>query len=555
MSRIRRYLPRRLQKLTLGDLLPFALVLVGLGAILIAAPPIWEYSNSAQFCGETCHTMPPQYQTYLESPHARVQCVDCHIGRDLLLVQFLRKTEHMRLITDTILENYELPIYAHSMRPASETCEVCHSPEQFSDDSLRVINTYESNETNDPYSIYLLMHTGGGSEREGLGRGIHWHIENPMSYIALDAQQQEIPYIRVENADGTVTEYTSLNSPIDMDNLDQYPMQEMDCATCHNRVAHEILTPSDAVDKALRVGDISRDIPFVRARAIDLLAGDYATTEEALAEFETLDQYYSEYYPEFYAGNAELVRSTIDTLGVLYSESNFPEQLLTYSTHPNNTGHDESAGCFRCHDGQHFSAEGEAVRLECNLCHSIPQVVRSGDIEPSLPLSTGIEPESHLTTTWMATHSLAFDASCSNCHTTGNPGGVDNSSFCSNSACHGSSWEYAGFDAPGLAAKLGIQQVRAEPLLEDFEGDPTYAILQPLFQQECGTCHGPVPTKGLRLTDYESALAGSENGPVFIAGDPEGSPMIQVFEEGHFAELTDHQLDLIRTWIANGMPQ
>ena len=554
MRRIRRFLGR-FRRLTPGEIAITALLLVGFGAFLLAAPPIWEYSNSAQFCGETCHTMPPQYQTYLESPHARVQCVDCHIGRDLLLVQFLRKTEHMRLITDTVFENYELPIYAHSMRPASETCEVCHSPDQFSDDSLRVINTFENNETNDPYSVYLLMHTGGGSAREGLGRGIHWHVENPMSYIALDERQQDIPYVRVENADGTVTEYSSINSPIDLDNLDQYTMQEMDCATCHNRVAHEILTPSDAVDKALRVGDISRDIPFVRSQAIDLLAAPYATTNDALAAFETLDAYYSEYYPEFYADSAELVRSTIDTLGTLYLEANFPEQMLTYNTHPNNTGHDESAGCFRCHDGQHFSAEGEAVRLECNLCHSIPQVVRSTDIEPMLPLTTGNEPDSHLTTTWISQHSLAFDATCANCHTVTNPGGVDNSSFCSNSACHGSSWEYAGFDAPGIAAKLGISQLRPEPLLEDFDGDPTYTILQPLFQQECGTCHGTNPTKGLRLTDYESALAGSENGPVFIAGDPEGSLAIQVLEDGHFAELTEHQMDLLRTWIANGMPQ
>ena len=100
-----------------------ALVLVGVGAIMIAAPPLWEYSNSAEFCGTTCHTMPPEYHSYLESPHSRVPCVDCHIGRDLLIVQFLRKSEHMRLITDTILENYELPIRTHSMRPARETCE------------------------------------------------------------------------------------------------------------------------------------------------------------------------------------------------------------------------------------------------------------------------------------------------------------------------------------------------------------------------------------------------------------------------------------------------
>lgn len=555
MSRIRERLPRRLRNLTVSDVLPFALVFISIGAILLAAPPLWEYSNSAQFCGTVCHTMPPQFQSYLESPHARVQCVDCHIGRDLLLVQFLRKTEHMRLITDTILENYELPIRTHSMRPSRETCEVCHSPDKFSDDSLRVINTYENNATNDPYNIFLLMHTGGGSEREGLGRGIHWHVENPINYIALDPEEQEIPYVQVTGADGSVTEYWSINSPIGPEDLGQYELQEMDCITCHNRIAHLIDTPSDAVDKAMRAGDISRDIPYIRVRAIDLLSAPYTSRDSALAAFDTLNQYYSEYYPDFYAsGQDELVRA-VTSIGQIYTDSNFPDQLLTYNTHPDNVGHDESAGCFRCHDGEHFSPEGEAVRLECNLCHSIPQVVRAGDIEPSLPLTTGIEPESHLDTTWISQHSLVFDGTCANCHTIANPGGIDNSSFCSNSACHGSGWQFAGFDAPGIAAALGIQQLRPEPLLEDFEGEPTYTILQPLFQQECGTCHGPVPSKGLRLTDYASLLAGSESGPIVVAGDPDASLMVQVLTDGHFAELTEHQMELIRTWIASGLPQ
>jgi len=40
-----------------------------------------HYMDSVQFCGTTCHTvMEPQYVAYLDSPHARVSCVDCHIG-------------------------------------------------------------------------------------------------------------------------------------------------------------------------------------------------------------------------------------------------------------------------------------------------------------------------------------------------------------------------------------------------------------------------------------------------------------------------------------------
>ncbi len=536
-------------------LMPFASIGAMLAVILLVIPPAWEYSNSAAFCGTTCHTMPPEYSTYLTSPHARVLCVDCHIGRDLIAVQFYRKIGHMRLVVATLLENYEYPIRAGVMSPARETCEQCHFPEKFSDDSLREITRFDSNRTNDEYQIYLLMHTGGGSEREGLGRGIHWHVENNITYIATDPEKQEIPWIRVEAPDGTITEYNSINSPIDTSDLDQYKLEEMDCITCHNRIAHSIESPVDTVDSALSVGDISTDIPFIRARAVELLSQHYGTSDQAKASFATLDEYYQANYADFYADGSDLVQQAIGTLNRIYTENNYPEQELTWDTHPNNVGHRDSAGCFRCHDGQHFSPEGEVIRLECNLCHSIPQIVRPGEIEPMLPLATGIEPPSHLTSTWISQHHNIFDLTCTNCHETSNPGGTTNTSFCSNSGCHGVKWEYAGFDAPGLATMLGIFQVEPEPLLEEFTGDPTYAVLQPLFEQQCGACHGPIPSKELRLTDYARLMAGGSDGPVVVPGSPTDSLMIQVLTKGHFARLTKHQMELLTQWIANGAPE
>jgi nitrate/TMAO reductase-like tetraheme cytochrome c subunit len=535
--------------------LVFPLAFGGLVLILLAAPPIWEYTNSPSFCGTTCHTMPPQYTAYLASPHARVPCVDCHIGRDLLIVQAIRKAGHLRLIVDTVLDSFELPIHTSEMRPARETCEVCHSPETFSDDSLRVINSFSDDRTNDPYTIYLLMHTGGGSARTGLAKGIHWHVQSKITFIALDQDQQEIPWVRVENPDGTVTEYNSINSPIDTSNPSQYQSQthEMDCIVCHNRIAHLIESPQQLVDTDLASGTIPRDLPFIRARAIELLSATYNVPQQAADAMASLDQYYRDNYPASY--KQDEVGSVIAELQKLYADNTYPDQDLTYATHPNNTGHRDWPGCFRCHDGQHFSSDGKVIRMECNLCHSIPLISRPGDVEPKIALATGIEPSSHLDPTWISRHHNVFDASCSNCHTTSNPGGTDNSSFCSNSACHGVNWRYAGFNAPGLATMLGIYQVVPEPILEDFNGQPTYAVLQPLFTQVCGGCHGPVPQKGLRLTDYASLMAGSVDGPVVTPGNPTDSRMIQILTAGHFATLTDHQMGLLRQWIEAGAPE
>lgn len=522
--------------------------------LLLVIPPAWEYSNSVEFCGVTCHTMPPEYSLYLLSPHSRVPCVDCHIGRDLILVQAFRKVGHLRLVAATVLDAYEYPIRTSEMRPARETCERCHTPEKFSDDTLRVIARAENNRTNDLYSIYLIMHTGGGTEREGLGYGIHWHVENKITYIATDRDEQEIPWVRVQTPDGKTEDYVAINSPIDTNNLQNYTQREMDCATCHNRIAHRIDTPEDAVDKMLTSRQISASIPFIRARAVELLSGEYETTNAALEAIESLDGYYREYYADFYANGKADVETAIKLLKQIYTLSSYPEQKLHWDTHPDNVGHKEFPGCFRCHDGQHIGPENKVVRLECNLCHSIPEVVRPNDIKPVVLRNSSVEPTSHLDSTWISRHHTMFDATCANCHDVKNPGGTDNSSFCSNSQCHGVNWKYAGFDAPGLATILGIRQVLPTPLLEDFNGRPTYEVLKPLFEQQCGTCHGATPSKGLRLTDLESLMKGSENGPVIVPGKPDESKIVTVLAEGHFAKLTEHQLALLRQWIADNAP-
>jgi nitrate/TMAO reductase-like tetraheme cytochrome c subunit len=150
--------------------LPYA-VLGALTALVLAGGTYtWTYTNSSEFCGTTCHTMPPEYSAYLVSPHARVQCVECHIGRDVITTQVTRKAGDVRHIVLNITKTYEYPIRASNMRPARESCETCHFPEKFSDDSLREVRHYQPDERNSLATIFLIMKTGGGSQREGWGR-------------------------------------------------------------------------------------------------------------------------------------------------------------------------------------------------------------------------------------------------------------------------------------------------------------------------------------------------------------------------------------------------
>ncbi len=352
----------------------------------------------------------------------------------------------------------------------------------------------------------------------------------------------------------------SIDSQIDPASINSEDLKQMDCITCHNRITHLILQPVDLLDQLLARQQISTDIPEIRLKAVEVFSAKYTTVDLALNGIAGLQDYYRVNYPEFYAESSDLVGEAVRILQDSYRTSVYPEQKADWNSHPTNVGHKDSPGCFRCHDGKHLDANQQAIRLECNLCHSIPVVSGPSDFVAEIEISRGPEPDSHRNPNWITLHHDVFDPSCSNCHTTDNPGGVDNSSFCSNSACHGNVWEFAGFDAPGLRELLQ-SQIRALSLPE-----PEPTVDQPLafngsigslFEARCVTCHGVGGLSGLNLSTYAGALAGGLSGAAFVPGDPDASLAIikQTTQAPHFAQLDPQELDLLKSWIEAGAPE
>ena len=532
-------------------------------ALLWGGAYTWEYTNSPEFCGQTCHTMPPEYTSYLASPHARVACVDCHIGQGFITQRITRKAGDAKHIIASVFKTYEYPIKVKQMRPARESCELCHFPEKFSDDSLREIVEFRNDQENSSFTTYIILKTGGGSERTGLGQGIHWHIENPVLYLPLDKEEQDIPYIRVEENFGPDTEYFDIKSDFSADQIIEDDLVEMDCITCHNRITHLVSYPEDVIDALMDRDIISSSIPEIRQIALDTYYKEYSSVQSAMDSFDLLDSYYQENYLDFYIQNSNRINQAIDELKTSYANTVSPEQKSDWSSHSDNIGHEYSPGCFRCHDGEHLSAKEEAIRLECNLCHSIPVVSEAGDFLTAIELSTGPEPETHLNTNWISLHHLVYDLSCSSCHTIEEPGGTSNTSFCSNSACHGVNWEFSGFDAPALREsiihQLPTPQPTAAPVV--IPTDPakiTYAeIINGILSSRCGVCHGENAQGGLNLTSYETALDGNENGQVIIPGNPEASSLLTKTsgDVPHFGQFTSDELELVVEWIKSGAPE
>jgi nitrate/TMAO reductase-like tetraheme cytochrome c subunit len=433
----------------------WSILLAALAAIgfllvfFIGSTELLHWTESTTFCS-LCHVMKPEYTTYHNSDHARAECGTCHIGPGALPA-IQAKLANVRYLWVYPTNTYERPIPSpiHSLRPVDVVCEQCHWPEKFYADRVVVKNEYATDADNSLTQVALNIRTGGGRLSEGYGRGIHWHIANPVYYIATDEDRQEIPWVSAE-FNGVTTEYLSVDTTLTPDALAQYEKRRMDCVDCHNRASHDFRRPSEVLDESLAQG-VLPNLPNIKEQGVKVLEQQYATEQEAAVAIAAVADYYQNEQPAVFAQREGEVRTAVQVMQGIFDRTQFPFMNVNWQSHPNNIGHKDFPGCFRCHDGKHLSADNQAIRLECNVCHTIPEVAGPGQaLQPISSVAPTNEPESHRSTTWLAEHRYQFDASCESCHTIDNPGGSDNTSFCSNAACHATEWQFAGLNAPRI---------------------------------------------------------------------------------------------------------
>jgi nitrate/TMAO reductase-like tetraheme cytochrome c subunit len=336
----------------------------------------YEFTESVTFCGATCHVpMKPEYVAYQASPHARVRCVDCHVGAGAGWYVRSKLSGAYQLYSVTF-NKYPRPIKTpvHNLRPAPETCEQCHWPEKFFGAQLKVFNRYAYDEKNTLRQTRMLINVGGGSPATGAVAGIHWHmnIANEVIYVHTDEQRQVIPWIRIKDRNGNVEEYFDRNRPLTSEQLTSAEKRRMDCVDCHNRPAHIYLPPDSALDQSIAAGRLDVSLPYLKRQAIEVLGKHYDTTDQGLNAIAMgMDQFYRQKYPDVYSSKNTAVKSAITEVQRIFQTYMFPEMKTDWQTHPNNIGHFYSSGCFRCHDGEHVSKTGKVIRNDCNICHTV----------------------------------------------------------------------------------------------------------------------------------------------------------------------------------------
>ncbi len=419
------------------------IVALGVIAVFILLGASWLYTNDSDFCGLRCHTMKPYYAAYSNSSHARVPCVSCHLGIGFSFGYVARKSYDGRDLVSEALKLYSLPIRAESLRPARETCEKCHWTQAFHFDEVRIVTHFGNDPANTPEKTVLALSIGGGLAREGLGYGIHWHVQNPVTFVGND---QYVSWVSANiNGKQITWKDSDAGGGAPKTLLDTRP-KTMDCIDCHNVVTHGFASPETVVDTVLAQKLADARLPSFRSKAVGAISANLGDTAKMTAALDALANSYAN-DPTLPVDVRKAAGPSVKAVKDYASKAAFPQAKITWSTYPNNVGHKDFPGCFRCHDGRHVTddatvpPERKVVRLHCNICHNIPTVATGTQTPAPIPVVKAAQPASHLAATWMADHRVqATDPGCKSCHTV-SP--TDPNSFCSNSKCHATRWQFA----------------------------------------------------------------------------------------------------------------
>jgi nitrate/TMAO reductase-like tetraheme cytochrome c subunit len=392
------------------------------------------FSETPGFCG-MCHTMDPELKAYAMSPHKDVACAECHVKPGIAgFVQ--AKMNGTKQLFDIITNKYPTPIEPpdHAKLPSvKDTCLKCHSLSTITENvgpvKLILRPRYLTDEANTRQSVAVMIRPSGLGDANG-ALGVHWHVQQTVTYTTSDIHSTKIDLVQIKAKDGTTQQYiagsqvtTSSDVKSDIARLNaSQTTRLMDCIDCHNRIGHEVPSPDQVIDEAMAAGRISPTLPFIKRDGLALLNGNYPTVEAADKAIAGLRTTYATRYPLIYKADGPEVTKAIDELETQYRLVATPAMKVQAKTYPDNLGHQASLGCFRCHDGAHYlvvkgQVTNQTIPSACATCHTFPQIGASASSFP-----VGIQPTDHVDKLYVFSHKNAVKStdstgtSCAACH-------------------------------------------------------------------------------------------------------------------------------------------
>jgi nitrate/TMAO reductase-like tetraheme cytochrome c subunit len=356
---------------------PLLMSILGLTALNVvflvgASSRMLSFMDTPHFCGTACHSvMHPEWVTYQDSPHARVQCVDCHVGQGIEAIIDSKLNGMWQIISVTFgLYEKPIPTPVRQLRPAQETCEQCHWPSKFYGQRLKEIVRYDTDSASTPlYTTLALKVDAGAVPHES---GIHWHIaeHNEVRYVSVNDDREVMIWVEMLQPDGSYKRF--VNEDLDMtvmsDVSDAYRV--LDCVDCHNRATHVYENPETAVDARMRKGLIPRDLPYVKREALKAVSQEYPDSATAMRGIEEhIQQFYRSEYDSLALVRQAAIDSAVAGAKHAYRRNVHHAMNVRWNTYLNHIGHEDDGGCFRCHNESLVAADGETISTDCSVCH------------------------------------------------------------------------------------------------------------------------------------------------------------------------------------------
>jgi NapC/NirT cytochrome c family, N-terminal region len=338
----------------------------------------YHFTDSPYFCGMVCHQiMEPEYTVYKRSSHAKVSCVECHIGSGANW--YVRaKLSGLRQVVAAVTDSYSrpIPVPVEHLRPARDICEQCHWPEKFHGKRVKTFAHFSNKDQVKPQVNEIALHVGGPNPETDAYEGIHWHVSKDVKvrYLAVDQKRTQIAKVKVTRFDGSEDEF--VNNTLEVPKGVDANWRIMDCIDCHNRPTHKYDNPEERVDFGLRSKKISPDVPGIREDSLIVLTQKYSSRDEAkkllVGDLLALQA----------ARDAEgakmhetAIRKAGDYLLETYLGNIWPLMNIGWGEYKEHLGHqfeEEGYGCFRCHNENLENTKGETISQDCALCHDEP---------------------------------------------------------------------------------------------------------------------------------------------------------------------------------------
>jgi len=428
------------------------LIILITGILLFGAASVvtWEYTNSNAFCANSCHSAHPEEpvadQQY--SQHANVMCVECHLDRLSFFPTSISKEKEIKHVWSHITSGFSRPTRSATLSVSEKSCKHCHAAQPHRTNRLKIFTHFAEDEKNTETKVgVMLRHVGRSTFPDNSG-GIQWHIDAKIRFISTDENHQTIPWVELTHEDGSTTIFRDSTDYLSDNYIVKAKKNTMQCVDCHNQSGHSFLDPEKALDAALANGKLNKNLPFIKKRSKELLMLEFESEDEAYQLVEAAWKQYAfdfpgieKEFPDAWKEAKWFLKERQSFMANLMQYSRFDNPEISWRSFPENLGHRQSAGCFRCHDGKHVDENSNLIPVNCTTCHSIPLPMGKNGVPKDLLATINMKkPLSHNKSDFMVEHWTKYNKECSSCHKKLSKK-KKNNKFCSNSSCHDIRWQ------------------------------------------------------------------------------------------------------------------